>query len=159
MHFNWNTSLALNHSSTKCSCYTLIWWQLGALKLQGRDSSYWSLKGLAINRYAHYSRKAVMARVRLLDAPNIPLSPHCSGINNCDNISNPQIVVTEVPLLSFVICGKYSFIHPFHTCLVSFCSLLQRFLGLNDSKSTLSGTKSPPIYPIRKWFGVKKGRR
>ena len=49
------------------------------------------------------------------------------------------------------ICGKYSFIHWFHTCLVSSCTLLG-FYGL---MSTLSGTKSPPICPIRKWFGVK----
>ena len=53
------------------------------------------------------------------------------------------------------ICGKYSSIHRFHTCLVSSCSLLQRFLGLKGSVSTLSGTKSPHICPIRKWFGVK----
>ena len=48
------------------------------------------------------------------------------------------------------ICGKYSFIHRFHTCLLSSCGLLQRFLGLNGSASTLYGTKSPPICPIRK---------
>ena len=47
------------------------------------------------------SHKAIRAGVRLLDAPNIPLLPHCAGINNNDNISNPQIAVTEVPFLSW----------------------------------------------------------
>ena len=46
------------------------------------------------------------------------------------------------------ICGKYSFIHRFHACLVSSCTLLQHFLGLNDSMSTLSSTKSSPICPV-----------
>ena len=38
---------------------------------------------------------------------------------------------------------------------MSFCTLLQHFLGLNDSMSTLSSTKSSPICLIRQWFGVK----
>ena len=53
------------------------------------------------------------------------------------------------------ICGKYSFIHRFHTCLVSSWTLLQHFLGLNGSVSTLSGTKLSPICPIWKRFRVK----
>ena len=44
---------------------------------------------------------AVRARVCLLDAPSIPLLPHYTGINNNDNISNLQIVITEVPSLSW----------------------------------------------------------
>ena len=53
------------------------------------------------------------------------------------------------------ICGKNSFIHRLHPCLVKPWTLLQHFRRLNGSVSTLSGTKSPPICPIRKWFGVK----
>ena len=52
------------------------------------------------------------------------------------------------------ICGKYSRIHRCQTCLVSSWILRQRFLRLKGVLSTLSGTKSPPICPIRKWFGV-----
>ena len=85
IHFNWNTSLALDDSPPKCSCYRLIWLHFSVPNLQRRGSSYWSLKGLAINPYVHHSHKAVRARVHLLDAPNIPLSPHCT--DNNDNIS------------------------------------------------------------------------
>ena len=85
IHFNWNTSLALDDSPPKCFCYRLIWLHFSVPNLQRRGSSYWSLKGLAINPYVHHSHKAVRARVHLLDAPNIPLSPHCT--DNNDNIS------------------------------------------------------------------------
>ena len=81
IHFNWNTSLALDHSSSKCS---FSHW-----------SDYSSVSGeiLVLGRLGvlPLTRTSIRARVRLHDTPNIPLSPHCPGINNNDNISNPQI--------------------------------------------------------------------
>ena len=55
------------------------------------------------------------------------------------------------------ICSKYSRIHRCQTCLITSCTLCQRFLGLKGVVSTLSGTKSPPIWAIKKWFGVNSG--
>lgn len=56
------------------------------------------------------------------------------------------------------ICGKYSCMHCCQTCLTSFCTLHQHVLGLKGLVSKLSGTKSPTISPIRKWFGVNQIR-
>ena len=56
------------------------------------------------------------------------------------------------------ICGKYSCMHCCQTWLTSFCTLHQHVLGLKGLVSKLSGTKSPTISPIRKWFGVNQIR-
>ena len=84
----------------------------------------------------------------------LPLSPHFTGININDNISNHKLPLRKYHFCLDPICSKYSFIHRLHTSLVTSC-LLQCFLGLNGSVSTLPGTKPPPICTIRKWFGVK----
>ena len=115
------------------------------------------MKGLAINPYVHHSHKAVRARVHLLDAPNIPLSPHCT--DNNDNVSklptNFHYRSTTSVLIQSVVSILSSMISSTQSCLVSSFTLLQHFLGLNGSMSTLSSTKSSPVFSIRQWFGVK----
>ena len=51
--------------------------------------------------------------------------------------------------------GTHSHIHLRQKCLVSYWNLLQHFLRLPLTSSSAPGVNLPPIYPCRKWFGVK----
>ena len=155
IHFKWNRSLALDHSSPKCSCYTLIWLQLGVPNLQLRDSSYWLRKGLAINPNVQHSHKAIRPGYVCSMGPTFHCRFTVPGSITTTTSPTRKLSLRKYHFYLDPICGKYSFIHRFHKCLVSSFSLLQRFLGLNGSVLTLSGTKSPPVCPIRKWFEVK----
>ena len=114
-----------------------------------RDASRDTIRSSsAINPYVHHSHKAVRARVHLLDAPNIPLSLTVRGSITTTTSPTYKLSLQKYHFCLDPICSKYSFIHQFQACLVSSCTLLQHFLGLNDSMSTLSSTKSSPICPV-----------
>lgn len=50
--------------------------------------------------------------------------------------------------------GKYSHIQRLHTLQISSCIRLHRLCTLTADLSTVSGASSPPIWPIKKWFGL-----